>query len=119
MGELVAVNFSALFFFAPSREGDGSPPRLAKRGLRVRLSGKIGNPNCIGARLRLGTLTALGPATEVRSGGGYRSQDASVRVLALGDETPARLQVTWPSGKKTTTVIQKGATEITVEEPIQ
>ena len=93
--------------------------RLAKRGLRVRLSGKIGNPNCIGARLRLGTLTALGPATEVRSGGGYRSQDASVRVLALGDETPARLQVTWPSGKKTTTVIQKGTTEITVEEPIQ
>ena len=93
--------------------------RLAKRGLRVRLSGKIGNPNCIGARLRLGTLTALGPATEVRSGGGYRSQDASVRVLALGDETPARLQVTWPSGKKTTTVIQKGVTEITVEEPIQ
>jgi hypothetical protein len=93
--------------------------RLAKRGLRVRLSGKIANPNCIGVRLRLGTLTALGPATEVRSGGGYRSQDASVRVLALGDETPARLQVTWPSGKKTTTVIQKGATEITVEEPIQ
>jgi hypothetical protein len=92
---------------------------LAKRGLRVRLSGKIGNPNCIGVKLRLGTLTALGPATEVRSGGGYRSQDASVRVLALGDETPARLQVTWPSGKKTTTVIQKGATEITVEEPIQ
>ena len=40
--------------------------RLAKRGLRVRLSGGKGNPSGVGAKLRLGTETKLGPAREVR-----------------------------------------------------
>ena len=93
--------------------------RLTKRGLRVRLVGAAGNPSGVGAKLRLGTATALGPTKEVRSGGGYRSQDSTVRVLGLGDEMPTRLQVAWLSGRTTTTAIEKGATEITVEEPVQ
>jgi hypothetical protein len=93
--------------------------RLAKRGLRVQLSGIKENPSGVGAKLRLGTETKLGPAREVRAGGGYRSQDAATQVLSIGDATPTRLQVAWPSGKITTTEIAEGASEITVREPSQ
>ncbi|MBC8245530.1 MAG: VCBS repeat-containing protein [Verrucomicrobia bacterium] len=91
--------------------------RLAKRGLRVRLVGQPGNPLGVGAKLRLGSATALGPAREIRSGGGYRSQDSAVSLLGLGDKSPSRLQVAWPSGRVSTAAIEKGVTEITVEEP--
>ena len=91
--------------------------RLAKQGLRIRLTGRKGNPNGVGAKLRLGTETKLGPARGVRAGGGYRSQDAAAQVLSLGGETPTRLLVAWPSGKTTTTEITEGATETTVKEP--
>jgi hypothetical protein len=91
--------------------------RLAKRGLRVRLSGGKGNPSGVGAKLRLGTETKLGPAREVRAGGGYRSQDAATQVLSMSDATPTRLQVAWPSGGITTTEIAEGASHITVRKP--
>ena len=93
--------------------------RLAKRGLRVRLSGGKGNPSGVGAKLRLGTETKLGPAREVRAGGGYRSQDAATQVLSMSDVTPTRLQVAWPSGEITTTEIAEGASRITVRKPSQ
>ena len=93
--------------------------KLAQRGLRVSLSGHHGNSSGVGAKLRLGTETKLGPAREVRAGGGYRSQDAAIQVLSLGDATPTRLQVAWPSGKITTTEMAEGASEITVKEPSQ
>ena len=91
--------------------------RLAKRGLRVRLVGQAGNPTGVGAKLRLGTATALGPARELRSGGGFRSQDSAVTVLGLGGQSPTRLQVAWPSGRVSETAIEKGVAEIIVEEP--
>jgi len=93
--------------------------RLAQRGLRITLSGHNGNSGGVGAKLRLGTETKLGPVREVRAGGGYRSQDAAIQVLSLGDATPTRLQVSWPSGKITTTEIAEGASEITVMDPSQ
>ena len=93
--------------------------KLALRGLRVTLSGHNENSGGVGAKLRLGTETKLGAAREVRAGGGYRSQDTAIQVLSLGDATPTRLQVAWPSGKITTTEIAEGASEITVKEPSQ
>jgi hypothetical protein len=92
---------------------------MPQSGIRVYLSGQNGNPSGVGAKLRLGTETKLGPAREVRAGGGYRSQDAAIQVLSLGDATPTRLQVAWPNGKITTTEIAEGASEITVREPTQ
>lgn len=92
---------------------------LPQSGIRIYLSGQNGNPNGVGAKLRLGTETKLGPAREVRAGGGYRSQDAAIQVLSLGEDTPTRLQVTWPNGKTTITEIVEGVTKITVREPTQ
>jgi len=93
--------------------------QFPKRGLRVRLSGRNRNSSGIGAKLRLSSITELGPAREIRAGGGYRSQDATTQVMALGDATPTRLQVYWPSGVTSTTSIPPGASEITVQEPTQ
>jgi hypothetical protein len=92
---------------------------LPQSGIRIYLSGQNGNPNGVGAKLRLGTETKLGPAREVRAGGGYRSQDAAIQVLSLGEDTPTRLQVTWPNGKTTITEIVEGVTKITLREPTQ
>jgi hypothetical protein len=91
--------------------------RLANRGLRVHLAGRTGNPAGVGAKLRLGTADALGPVSEIRSGEGYRSQRSAVNLLSLGDKSPTRLQVTWPSGKISEATIEKGATQITVKYP--
>ena len=71
-----------------------------KSGLRVRLQGSKNNPNAIGAQLRLGDHTKLGPLTEIKTATGYWSQDAS-QVVMTG---PAReaLWIQWPNGKETT-----------------
>ena len=86
----------------------------AKPGLRVRLKGPPGNPQGVGAVLRLGNGDKLGPARELHAGSGYWSQDSAVQVLCAGFE-PRQIQVRWPGGKTTTSEIPAGAREITVE----
>ncbi|MGE4181969.1 MAG: CRTAC1 family protein [Limisphaerales bacterium] len=86
---------------------------LGKPGLRVRLIGPPGNPNGIGAVLRLGTVGAPGPAREVHGGSGYWSQDSSISVLARTPNAD-RLTIRWPGGRVTTTEVPAGATEISV-----
>jgi enediyne biosynthesis protein E4 len=86
----------------------------AKPGLRVRLAGAPGNPQAIGAVLRLGDGATLGPAREIHAGSGYWSQDSAVQVLCAAFE-PKQLQVRWPGGKVTTGPISPGAREIVVD----
>ncbi len=73
----------------------------SQSGLRVRLNGPSGNPLGIGARVRVVYAEGLGPAREIRAGGGYWSQDSPVVVLGLRSD-PVALRVTWPGGKETT-----------------
>ena len=86
----------------------------ARPGLRVRLSGAPGNPDGIGAVLRLGSGGRLGPARELHAGSGYWSQESAVMVLGSA-VAPERLQVTWPGGKLTTTTLPPGAREVTID----
>ena len=83
----------------------------ARPGLRVRLSGQPGNPDGIGATLRMITRDTMGPAREVHAGSGYWSQDSAVQVLAMPDQ-PAQLWVRWPGGKTATAAVPKGAREV-------
>jgi enediyne biosynthesis protein E4 len=97
---------------------NGAPTRLyhntqARPGLRVRLAGPPGNPAAIGARLRLGDGTRLGPAREIHAGSGYWSQDSSVEVMSAAF-VPKEIQVRWPGGKTTTGAIPPGAREVEV-----
>jgi len=87
---------------------------LGKPGVRVRLEGPAGNPDGIGAVIRVGAAQQPGPAREVHAGSGYWSQDAAVQVMH-GAETPAQITVRWPGGKTTTSEIPNGAKEIGVD----
>jgi hypothetical protein len=85
-----------------------------KAGLRVLLDGPAGNPEGIGAQLRLQYKDGRqGPAREVHAGGGYWSQDSATQVLGLDGEAQAVL-VRWPGGKTTRAPVPPGAREIRV-----
>ena len=85
----------------------------AKPGLRVRVAGPVGNPNGIGATLRLKFADKLGPAREIHAGSGYWSQDSAVQVMAT-PETPTQIWVRWPGGKTQTLEVPPGAREVQV-----
>jgi hypothetical protein len=85
-----------------------------KPGLRVQLTGPPGNPDGVGAVMRLRFGERQGPAREIHAGSGYWSQDSSVQVLAC-PQNPTHLWIRWPGGKTTTSPIPSGAREILVD----
>ncbi|OLD48245.1 MAG: hypothetical protein AUI63_03335 [Gemmatimonadetes bacterium 13_1_40CM_2_60_3] len=98
---------------------NGAPTKLfrnvkAKPGLRVRLAGPPGNPDGIGAQMRLFFGERAGPVREIHGGSGYWSQDSTVMLLSV-PETPSRIWVRWPGGKVTTTPIPDQVKEISVD----
>jgi hypothetical protein len=82
--------------------------------ITVRLIGPPGNPNAVGARLRLQKETFKGPVRETHAGSGYWSQDGAVQVLGL-PESPTQLWVRWPGGKITTNDVPPATREIEVK----
>ena len=87
--------------------------RLAKPGLRVRLEGPPGNALGVGAILRVGNESKLGPAREVHAGSGYWSQDSAVQVISA----PAganQIEVHWPGGKTTRSTLPVPALEVRI-----
>ncbi|HUD47004.1 MAG TPA: VCBS repeat-containing protein [Candidatus Baltobacteraceae bacterium] len=87
---------------------------LGKPGLRVRLAGPPGNPDGVGATMRLVLGTRMGPAREIHGGSGYWSQDSVVQVMAC-PEIRTQIWIRWPGGKTTTGAVPAGAREITVD----
>ncbi len=86
----------------------------ARPGLTIRLKGPPGNPQGIGALIRLGADKRLGPAREIHAGSGYLSQDSAVQVMSTA-EGPNQLTIIWPGGKKTASAVPIGAREISVD----
>lgn len=87
-----------------------------KPGLRVRLKGPRGNPNGIGAIIRVAFTQHWGPAREIHAGSGYWSQDSTVQVMGT-PEPPTKVQVLWPGGTKSETMVPKDAREIEIRQP--
>jgi len=80
----------------------------------VRLIGREGNPDGIGAVIRLVGRGRMGPAREVHAGSGYWSQDSCAHVMHLSEQ-PDEIQVRWPDdpkGKEATCRVPKGAREV-------
>ena len=76
--------------------------RGAKRGLRVVLRGPPGNPEAVGAQLRIRYSEGrMGPCRAVQAGSGYWSQNGAVQVLGMA-ERPAALWIRWPGGREQT-----------------
>jgi hypothetical protein len=86
----------------------------AKPGLRVRLVGPPGNPNSVGASVRLIFGDRRGPSREIHAGSGYWSQDSAMLVMAT-PEPASRLWVRWPGGKETFSEVPPDTREITVD----
>ena len=85
----------------------------AKPGLRVRLQGPPGNPDGVGAQLRVVYGNRMGPVREIAAGSGYWSQNGAIQVFGLSAE-PSAVWVRWPGGQVTTTAVPPGAHEVTV-----
>ena len=87
--------------------------RGGRPGLRVRLSGPVGNANGLGAIVRLGEEGKLGAARELHGGGGYWSQDSSTTVMARPSNPKSlMLQVAWPGGRSQQYPVPAAAQEV-------
>ena len=87
--------------------------RIARTGLRVRLAGPPDNPEGLGAVVRLKFGERSGPARRVNAGGGYWSQDSPVLVMAA-PAVPTSLEIRWPGGKMTSTLLPAALREIRI-----
>jgi hypothetical protein len=88
----------------------------AAPGLRVRLQGPPGNPDAVGAALRVRYPGGDGPLREVHAGSNYLSEDGAVAVLGLRGPASA-VWVRWPGGKTSETQLQPGQRELTITAP--
>jgi hypothetical protein len=86
----------------------------AKPGLRVTLRGAPGNPDAVGAQMRVVYANhRSGPCRSVTAGSGYWSQDAAAQVLGCAEE-PVALWIRWPGGKEQTVPLEKGVWDVRV-----
>ncbi|MBU6401098.1 MAG: VCBS repeat-containing protein, partial [Verrucomicrobia bacterium] len=85
----------------------------ARPGLRVRLEGPPGNPQGVGAALRLVWNQRRGPLREVQAGSGYWSQNSAVQLLGASTP-PTGIWIRWPGGRVISAPIPAGAREIAV-----
>jgi hypothetical protein len=86
-------------------------------GLRLQLQGPPGNPQAIGAVIRLQYKDRrLGPAREVHAGSGYWSQDAATQIIGVSGELES-VTVRWPGGALTQSPIRPGVQEVHLGPP--
>lgn len=89
--------------------------RGGRPGLRVTLVGPPGNPEGIGAQLRVKySGNGLGPVRSVSAGTGYWSQDAATHVLGLAG-APVAVWVRWPSGREQMAPLTGDQREVRIE----
>ncbi|MSU34729.1 MAG: hypothetical protein EXS36_06380 [Pedosphaera sp.] len=89
----------------------------ARPGLRIRLTGPPGNPEGIGAVVRLRAGDFTGPVRELHAGSGVGSQGSAGVVLTIqpGAGAPSQLMIRWPGGQDDRVAIPLGSTEIRVQ----
>jgi hypothetical protein len=88
--------------------------RGAGVGLRVRVTGAAGNPDAIGAQVRIVYGERMGPVREIEAGSGYWSENGAVQVFGLSGP-PTAVWVRWPGGGETRVPVPAGAGEVVVK----
>src|SRR5690606_12239830 len=85
--------------------------------LSVKLLGRGGNREAIGARVRA-TTGAVTQMRELRAGSNFESQDPAEAHFGLGDaDAVDELRVTWPDGTETTLADVAGDASLVVSQP--
>lgn len=100
---------------------NAAPTRLfrntrAEPGVRVRVIGPPGNPDAIGAQVRMVYGEKRGPTREVSAGSGYWSQSSSTLVLGPR-EGATGVWVRWPHGPDTVVTLAAGQSSLTIAHP--
>ncbi len=91
----------------------------ARRGLRVVLQGPPGNPDAVGAQMRVRYAAGhAGPSRSVQAGSGYWSQDGAAQVLGCA-EAPVALWIRWPGGAEQTVPLDDQTWELRLDEKVQ
>lgn len=72
--------------------------RSGREGVRIRIRGTAGNPDAVGAVVRVRHGDRFSRAIELHAGGGYLSEDTLESVVA-GSASPTGIQVRWPGGR--------------------
>ena len=72
--------------------------RSATTALRVKLRGPVGNPEAIGASIRVKTADGYGPAVEVRCASGPIGDESPIKVFSTRKQASS-IRVIWPGGK--------------------
>lgn len=89
--------------------------RLAKPGFRVSVTGPKGNPDALGAFLRLQTPAGSARANSVGGAAGYWSQ-AGTGILFGKPAEGATLEVVWPGGRREVHPLPSEADDVQVTE---
>jgi hypothetical protein len=89
--------------------------RSERRGLRVTLHGAAGNPDAVGAQMRVRYADgSAGPCRSIAAGTGYWSQEAAAQVLGCARD-PVALWIRWPGGKEQTVPLERDVRELSVD----
>jgi len=89
--------------------------KTGKRGLRVILHGEAGNPEAIGAQMRVRYIEGrLGPCRTITAGSGYWSESAATQVLGCA-QTPGALWIRWPGGREETVPLENNVWDLSVD----
>ncbi len=89
----------------------------ARAGLRVVLEGGTGNPDGVGAQVRLRGHSGFGPMSEIHGGSGHYSQNAATVVMTL-PELCLEVWVRWPGGRITRKEITPDLGEIRLKHGV-
>ena len=88
--------------------------RSERVGLQVRLDGPPGNPDGVGAQIRIVYADgSRGPVRLVSSGSGYWAQGEALAILGLAAD-PALVEVQWPGGRVTQAPVEGATRRLTV-----
>jgi hypothetical protein len=91
--------------------------RRARPGLRVKLEGGPGNPQCIGAVIRAVTSAGLGRAQVITAGSGYWSQDSSTLIVTTPSPPITALNIRWPGGITENRPVPPDARNVALKQP--
>lgn len=92
-------------------------PNLKRSWIRVQLIGTASNRDAVGAEISLTADGATPLVQQVKGGGSYLSANELQQILAVAaDASNPKLQIRWPSGRRTEIAVPQGKQQLQVIE---